>query len=417
MENLSHLGNQPPLLVEYKEHPRLISRLLEVVAGFANDYCQTGGGYLVCGLREITQGHNLTKLESGGLPTHEAEALRSELTTGAKTLISPALELDIDEYFLTRRYQYSVLVVTVPASRHLHYLADSGGKKKLPIRLGRQQKQASLQEERSLKNRKISAISWEHSINQQSTIADLDGIELKNILKHMGRWNAERPFNDFLSEDERLDKFLPPMLGRNAPITPLHPLNFAVVSLGKAPHEKIKGAFITLQTFADNEGLQSVGEHTVITGNIFEQANTAVNLLSIEAVANLGNSEENRHLKEPYLPSFPEKCIREAVINALSHRDYQIDRPINIHIFPDRIQITSPGAKPEMADQVWEENKTGPAFFRNQAIHRLFFLMGFTAYNGKGMDVIKNEMRINQFPEPEFVSGPDFFSCVFKRNN
>ena len=64
--------------------------------------------------------------------------------------------------------------------------------------------------------------------------------------------------------------------------------------------------------------------------------------------------------------------MQEAVINAIVHRDYEIDEPTRITVFSDRIEIHSPGSLPRAIDK--EKFVVGKAnlFWRNQALAYFF---------------------------------------------
>ncbi|MBF0417643.1 MAG: hypothetical protein HQL86_05270 [Magnetococcales bacterium] len=48
-------------------------------------------------------------------------------------------------------------------------------------------------------------------------------------------------------------------------------------------------------------------------------------------------------LRERLVPDFPQPAIRELLLNAIMHRDYQSNTPVHFHWFSDRIEIKSPG--------------------------------------------------------------------------
>ena len=82
------------------------------------------------------------------------------------------------------------------------------------------------------------------------------------------------------------------------------------------------------------------------------------------------------HLKIPHTikgfepeahPELPEAALREAIVNAVAHRDYTIKGPIRLFIFDDRIAIHTPGRPPNTVDA--EAMRFGVHVVRNPHIY------------------------------------------------
>jgi len=83
-------------------------------------------------------------------------------------------------------------------------------------------------------------------------------------------------------------------------------------------------------------------------------------------------------------PEIPETALREAVINAIAHRDYTIIAPIRILIFRDRVEIRSPGRLPNTV--TIESMKVGGSHvLRNPTIYNFFIKMGLVTDVGSGV--------------------------------
>lgn len=96
----------------------------------------------------------------------------------------------------------------------------------------------------------------------------------------------------------------------------------------------------------------------------------------------------------------PEKAFREAVANALVHRLWDIDAHIRIAMFPDRIEITSPGGLPGNVSR--EEYLNGNvSILRNPVIGNVFFRMHYIEMFGTGITRIK-EAYIGNPIQPQF---------------
>jgi ATP-dependent DNA helicase RecG len=99
-------------------------------------------------------------------------------------------------------------------------------------------------------------------------------------------------------------------------------------------------------------------------------------------------------------PEYPIKAVREAIVNAVAHRDYQIrGDEIRILLFSDRIEFYSPGRLP---GHVTVENLVRERFSRNEAIVQALSDMGFIERLGYGIDRMIRLMADADLPEPHF---------------
>ena len=58
------------------------------------------------------------------------------------------------------------------------------------------------------------------------------------------------------------------------------------------------------------------------------------------------SSTSSSTFKREERPELPEEAIREAVVNALAHRDYRSTANVQVYVFKDRLEIVSPGGLP-----------------------------------------------------------------------
>lgn len=88
----------------------------------------------------------------------------------------------------------------------------------------------------------------------------------------------------------------------------------------------------------------------------------------------------------------PEEAFREAIANALVHRTWDINSQINAAMFPDRIEITSPGGLPEgMSEE--EYIKGGISILRNRIIANIFFRLHLIERFGTGIRRINESYK------------------------
>jgi ATP-dependent DNA helicase RecG len=97
---------------------------------------------------------------------------------------------------------------------------------------------------------------------------------------------------------------------------------------------------------------------------------------------------------------YPLAAVREAITNAVAHRDYAIeDSTIRVAIFDDRIEVYSPGGLPP---GVTVDNIEGNHVLRNRIIANLLYEMGYIEKWGSGVIAMKQAMRTWGLPAPKF---------------
>lgn len=149
-----------------------------------------------------------------------------------------------------------------------------------------------------------------------------------------------------------------------------------------------------------------------IEGNIPEMLNAALNFvrknIRIKTIINLENGA--REDKGDY----PLIAIREAIANALIHRDYSIHTegmPIQILMFEDRMEIRNPGGIYGRI-RVDQLGKVQPDT-RNPVLATSLEVLGITENRYSGIPTIKKEMKKYCLREPEFIDERDNFIVKF----
>ena len=106
---------------------------------------------------------------------------------------------------------------------------------------------------------------------------------------------------------------------------------------------------------------------------------------------------------------FPEGVVREAIVNALVHRDYTItDTEITLTIYADRMEIESPGSLPN--NLTVEKMKAGLRYMRNQTLFYIMRDYGYVESRGRGVrsKIIPGMLEHNG-TEPDLIEKDDWF--------
>ncbi len=109
----------------------------------------------------------------------------------------------------------------------------------------------------------------------------------------------------------------------------------------------------------------------------------------------------------------PEDALREAILNAVAHRDYFVTGAnILIEIFTDRVVITNPGG---LVKGLKRQDLGKKSLSRNNLLFGLMQRMGLVEKVGSGIVRMRNEMRSYGLDEPRFEIEDDWFTIIFKR--
>jgi putative ATP-dependent DNA helicase len=115
----------------------------------------------------------------------------------------------------------------------------------------------------------------------------------------------------------------------------------------------------------------------------------------------LGATFEGVYRQDVY--EIPPDAIRELIINAMVHRSYLDHGTIQIAIYDDRLEITSPGKLP--MGQTIERMKEGYSKIRNEALAYAFSYMNLIEHWGSGIPRIIGKVKAAGLREPEFIGG------------
>ncbi len=159
------------------------------------------------------------------------------------------------------------------------------------------------------------------------------------------------------------------------------------------------------------KNITSILAEREISGNLINQINLSLQFLR-ENLSFVSVIDEKGRRKEIY--EIPLEALREAIVNAVCHRDYSIASPIYIKVFDDRVEIINPGKLPEpLTPELLK--KEHESILRNPKIANVLFLYGFIERWGTGTNKIVEECLKHGLKEPEFMELGNFFKVVLFR--
>ncbi len=109
-------------------------------------------------------------------------------------------------------------------------------------------------------------------------------------------------------------------------------------------------------------------------------------------------------VKRESIPEYPRRVLREAVANALAHRDYGlVGATVDLTVWDDRVEVTSPGSLP---GHITPENIRSEHYSRNGRIMGVLRTIGLVEEYGEGVDLMFREMEARLLEPPAFDVTP-----------
>ena len=139
------------------------------------------------------------------------------------------------------------------------------------------------------------------------------------------------------------------------------------------------------------------------TGPLYEQIDEALGFVLRNI--RLGAKFEGVQRKEIY--ELPVDAIREMIVNAECHRNMTDESCVQVAIYDDRLEVTSPGGL--YNGLTFEEAMGGHSKLRNRAIANVFSQIGLIEAWGTGLQRIRNAAKEYGLPDVEFIEMPESF--------
>ena len=147
------------------------------------------------------------------------------------------------------------------------------------------------------------------------------------------------------------------------------------------------------------------------TGPIYTQIEEAVDFVLRNI--RLGATIDGLVRKEKY--ELPPEAIREMIINAHCHRNLLDESCIQVAVYDDRLEVTSPGGL--YNGLTYEEVMNGHSKIRNKGIANIFSQMGLVEAWGSGIKRILNAAEEYGLPRPRFQEFDNMFRVEVFRNS
>ena len=242
--------------------------------------------------------------------------------------------------------------------------------------------------ERRLLARAKNQQRWEDQIAEDYTLADLDMAEVERTLRaavHQGRLEARRPIPWRAST------------GCNSAKGRL--LRAAVVLFGRKQMPHYPQCALRLARFKGTDKTEFL-DNRQLHGHAFQILDEAMHFI-LRNIPIAGRIESGK-LERRDTPLYPPLALREALVNALCHRDYSIPGgAVFVAIFDDCLEVSSIGLLPA-GITVADLKRKHISVLRNPLIAGVFYRRGLIEQWGRGTEKIVDWCVSAGQPEPEF---------------
>ena len=362
--------------------------VIHTMCAFANDLNNWGGGYVVIG---INTDNGIPVLPPLGLQQNQLDSLQNEvLNLGNR--IQPAYLPIMQPYTLDGRH---ILVLWCPAGDFRPYSAPStmGDKaqRQYYIRSGSSTIIARNETLRRLFEL-AARVPFDDRINQQATIDDFDLTLIQAYLHEVK--------SDLYEESKSISLT---NLVRNMHIVKgsdeyLRPVNAGLLFFSREPEKFFDRSWIEVVWHKDDVG-DNFTEH-YFKGALHHQLRDALSFIKTniihEHVIKVPNQAEALRFY-----NYPYEAMEESLSNAVYHKGYDLGKPIEVQIFPDKITVLSyPGAMPPVDTQILHHQKIVARDYRNRRIGDFLKELDLTEGRGTGFPKMTKKMENNGSPPP-----------------
>lgn len=404
--DLDELSKRESERVDWKENVADIEDVVKTAVAFANDFSNLGGGYIVCGAAETTDEFGFQKVEMKGFSASKLKEIEGKVITFLRERVSPPIVPIIEEIPVTAESR--VLVFMIVASEKAHsFRSTRTNETVFYIRTGRQTREARNGLMMDLFRMKGVQPAWDRQLNRNSNLTDIDLIILRNYLQEMGLWDEKKGVDDYLSSTNSISAYIPSLLGTEGIDNLARPRNFSLLLFAKEPVKFFKGAFAYYSVYDGTDRSEPFGIRHEINGDIVQQSRKLIDLLGMEAPTFF-----EKESTKPNRVKYPLRALQETVVNCIVHRDYEIDQPVRITVFSDRIEFYSPGNLPRQIDkEAFLAGRSAP-YWRNQTLAYFFNKLQLAQGEGQGIPTILRTLSDAGCPAPKFEFGEESVTTI-----
>lgn len=233
--------------------------------------------------------------------------------------------------------------------------------------------------------------SWDNMPLPGFTIDDIDDVLVEKFKKQAAKKGRIDPSVLDESKADLMEKLRLTNTG--------YYTNAAMLLFSKDPDKWQLGAYTKIGFFESNADLSYQDE---IHGSLLEQIDKIIEVLHLKFMKAKITYEGIQRIERYFVA---DEALREALLNALCHKQYESGIPIQISVYEDRLYIANCGKLPEnwTVDNLMSKHASKPY---NPAIANVYYLAGLIESWGRGIEKICQACREDGSPLPEYTVHP-----------
>ena len=375
----------------------------DTFSSFSNKY----GGMIIFGINE----ENNFSTEG----VYDVKDLQNQISNLCTDSMEPAIRPEILPLEFENKNIVAVYIEEISQNRKPCYYKPKGIKGGSYTRVGDKDDNMTDYELYALQSYK-EHIFEDTRPTKRATIDDLNTEQLNSYIEKI---KSEKP--NFSKNDFDKCLRLCGITDRNEQT--VYPTLAGTMIFGEYPQSFYPQLFIACVVVPGNKlgDIGTMGERFIdnkrIEGTIEEMLNDTISFLRRNMKTSIIIDSNGKRINRT---EYPIEALREAVANALIHRDYSIQTEnayISVNMYDNRIEIINPGTL--YGTNKLEKLGTATTMeSRNPTLVRILEEKGSVIENRhSGIPTMKREMKNYGLPEPEFYEERDSFKVVFRNNN
>ena len=296
-----------------------------------------------------------------------------------------------------------ILVIWVPGGDNRPYKVPTTlgekGQKRYYVRRTSNSVLANQQEEQLLLDM-AKRIPFDDRVNHHASLEDLDFGLIRDFLEDIK--------SDLRKEATHMElaELAVQMRIVGGPSEALLPINAGLLFFSQNPHEFFRGAITEVINYSDDSGKNFIEKK--FTGPIHKQLKQVLSFIENNIVRQRVIKQSNKP-EADRINNYPMAALEEVIANAFYHRSYELDNPIEINIFPDRIEVlTFPGPLPPVSKEMLKQRRIIARNYRNRRVGDFLKELNLTEGRSTGFPTIYDSMHENGSPKPIFETDDDF---------
>lgn len=187
-----------------------------------------------------------------------------------------------------------------------------------------------------------------------------------------------------------------------------HPTWAALLLFGKGTSRMLTQAVIHCGRFKEET---VIVDDRLIEGSIIEQIDEAMDFVrkNINVRFVMTGKPERKEIWD-----YPLEALREAIVNAVCHRDYLISSNTEIRIYDDKLIVWNPGGLPE-GITIKDLYKSHSSVLRNKGIAMVLYDIGLIEQWGSGIDKMRKACTESGLPDPQLEEHQGF-RIIFRKD-